>query len=84
MTWKYDIYAEMESEFKKEDYPHTGRVLCIAKDGKDPGTFEYEYSMDLPYGKIECDYFYDNKGRPEDELDLKPFPEKEKDLLNTI
>ena len=45
---------------------------------------EYEYETDLPYGTVEIDVSWDNKGKAEADLDLKPIPENEKPLLDIV
>jgi hypothetical protein len=79
---KYKMFPEMEGEFSKTDYPAQSKFLI---DGEEKnGTWEYEIDIDYPYGTFELEVMYDVKGKPEEELELKPLPDQEKDFLMVI
>jgi hypothetical protein len=81
ISLKYKMFDEMDKEFKKEDFPSNVRYL-VPSTLNSAGTYEYEYETDLPYGTVECEVHWDNKGKAEAELDLKPIPEAELPLLD--
>lgn len=74
---KYKMFPELEGEFRKADF-NTSKMLFVAEDRN--GTYEYELEFELPYGTIDVDFMWDNKGKPEEEMELKPLPENEKDF----
>ena len=76
---KYKMFQEMESEFSKADYPPQKRIMIDGFDDEN-GVWEYEADFEYPYGTFEIDIQYDVKGRPEEELELKPLPDEEKEF----
>lgn len=70
---KFKMFPEMEGEFNKVDFPASAKFLI---DGEDKGgSYEYETEIDYPYGTYELEVMYETKGKPEEELELKPLPE---------
>ena len=77
----YNMYEEMEGEFKKADYKQKENILLQSdKFEISPTDVNYIYSakLEYPYGDIELELMYDTAGKPPEELDLKPLPEDEK------
>ena len=69
----------MEGEFNKADFPSKAKFLI---DGEEKnGVYEYETEIEYPYGTYTLDVMYDVKGKPEEELELKPLPDQEKEFM---
>ena len=83
ISLKYKMFEEMGKEFKSDDFPSTVRYL-VPSTINTAGTYEYEFEKDLPYGTVEIDVSWDNKGKGESDLDLKQIPEAEKPLLDIV
>lgn len=78
---EYNMYDEMQGEFNKADYKVKENVkLDSDKFEISPTDINYMYNakFEYPYGDIRIELMYDTAGKAEDELDLKPLPEEEK------
>jgi len=70
---KFKIFPELEGEFSKTDFPPYSKFLINGVDNN--GSYEYEYELEYPYGTYDLEIMWDSKGKPIEELDLKPLPE---------
>ena len=64
ISMKCKMFDEMEKEFKKENFPANARYL-VPSTINSSGAHEYEYETDLPYGTVEIEVSWDNKGKAE-------------------
>ena len=84
---EYNPDTGMEGEFNKAEYPEDKRFL-IEGEEIETGVFQYDYEIDLPYGKydLKIEYDYNTKKKAEGkedehQPDYKDIPEDEKDFL---
>jgi len=83
---KYDIYAkitynmfpEMEGEFKRNDErwkPYS--LVKLDCDEDENGCWEYEKELEYPWGLIEISYGYDLKNRKIEDIELREIPQND-------
>ena len=77
------MFPELEGEFSREDYPPQKRVKLEATE-VDNNVWEQELELEYPYGTFSFELFYDKKDKKEDDLELKPIPESEKECFYQI
>jgi hypothetical protein len=80
---KYKMFPEMEGEFNSVDWPSEQTILIKGYENE-ANTWEYEWIKEFPYGTFEIELMWDIKGKKNDDLDLKPLPEEEKEFQVVI
>ena len=76
------MFPELEGEFSKQDYPPTKKIKIEPIEAAD-GALEYKFEFEYPYGTFDIELMTDLKGKPEEELDLKPIPPDEEQWFVT-
>lgn len=74
---KYEMFPEMEGEFKKEDYEETMRVKLNATEYQ-ADSYYFDKRLELPYGKIKVTIKTAAKQTDGQELVLQALPDGEK------
>jgi len=81
---EYNMYDEMQGEFNKADYKIKENVKLESTKfevGANEVNYIYNARFEYPYGDIRIDLMCDTAGKAEDELDLKPLPDDEKNRI---